>query len=62
MQSTIVQVFRSVDFMRDYLVNGRTFRAFGNIDDFNSVAFWNGIDTLLPVLYVIRVLDRLVDK
>jgi hypothetical protein len=48
--------------MRDYLVNERTFRAFGNIDDFNSVAFWNGIDMLLPVLYVIRVLDRLVDK
>ncbi len=49
----------SVDFMRDGLTSGRTFRTFNVIDDFNREALAIEIDTSLPATRVIRVLDAL---
>jgi putative transposase len=49
----------SVDFMRDSLASGRTFRTFNVIDDFNREALAIEIDTSLPTARVVRVLDAL---
>ncbi len=49
----------SVDFMSDALINGRTFRTFNIIDDFNREALWIEVDTSLPAERVIRVFDTL---
>jgi putative transposase len=49
----------SVDFMHDVLVCGRPFRAFNVVDDFNREALSIEIDLNLPVLRVVRVLDRI---
>lgn len=49
----------SVDFMHDSLASGRTFRTFNVIDDFNREALAIEIDTSLPALRVVRVLDTL---
>lgn len=48
----------SLDFMSDALLNGRRFRTFNVIDDFNREALTMEADTSLPALRVIRVLDR----
>jgi len=49
----------SVDFMRDSLHTGRTFRTFNVIDDFNREALAIEIDTSLPGERVVRVLEQL---
>lgn len=49
----------SVDFMSDALSSGRSFRTFNVIDDFNREALWIEIDTSLPAVRVIRVLENL---
>lgn len=49
----------SVDFMRDSLTDGRTFRTFNIIDDFNREALWIEVDTSLPAQRVVRVLEQL---
>lgn len=51
----------SMDFMSDSLVDGRRFRLLNIIDDYNRESLWIEIDTSLPSLRVIRVLDRLVE-
>jgi putative transposase len=51
----------SMDFMRDALTNGRTFRTLNIIDDFNREALWIEIDTSLPTPRVARVLDQLAE-
>lgn len=51
----------SMDFMSDSLVDGRRFRLFNIIDDYNRESLWIEIDTSLPGLRVIRVLERLIE-
>lgn len=50
----------SIDFMMDRLMNGRKFRLLNIIDDFNRESLAIEVDTSLPSLRVIRVLERLV--
>lgn len=50
----------SIDFMCDSLVDGRKFRLFNVIDDFNRESLAIEIDTSLPARRVIRVLGRLI--
>lgn len=49
----------SVDFMSDSLWDGRKFRTFNVVDDFNREALAIEVDLSLPAKRVIRVLDRL---
>ena len=49
----------SIDFMQDRLVDGRKFRLLNIIDDYNRESLAIEIDTSLPSLRVIRVLERL---
>ena len=48
----------SMDFMTDVLLDGRRFRTFNVLDDFNREALAIEIDTNLPALRVIRVLEQ----
>lgn len=48
----------SVDFMHDTLTSGQRFRTLNIIDDFNRAVLAIEIDTSLPALRLIRVLDR----
>lgn len=50
----------SIDFMQDRLTDGRKFRLLNIIDDFNRESLAVEVDTSLPSLRVIRVLERLV--
>jgi len=49
----------SIDFMTDRLVDGRKFRLLNVIDDFNRESLAIEVDTSLPSLRVIRVLEKL---
>jgi putative transposase len=51
----------SIDFMADALWNGRRFRTFNVLDDFNREALRIEIDTSLPAQRVVRALTELVD-
>jgi putative transposase len=51
----------SCDFMSDALSDGRRFRAFNVIEDFNREALAIEIDFNLPAERVVRVLDRLAE-
>ena len=51
----------SMDFMCDSLVDGRRFRLLNIIDDYNRESLAIEIDTSLPALRVIRVLQRLIE-
>lgn len=51
----------SVDFMRDSLVGGRTFRTLNLIDDCTRKALWIEIDTSLPTHRVLRALENAID-
>jgi putative transposase len=48
-----------VDFMRDSLSSGRSFRTFNILDDYNREALWIEIDTSLPAERVIRCLEAI---
>ena len=50
----------SIDFMSDSLVDGRKFRLLNVIDDFNRESLAIEVDTSLPSLRVIRVLEQLI--
>lgn len=50
----------SIDFMSDRLVDGRKFRLLNVIDDFNRESLAIEVDTSLPSLRVIRVLEKLI--
>ena len=52
----------SIDFMSDSLVDGRKFRLLNIIDDFNRESLAIEVDTSLPSLRVIRVLERLIEQ
>ncbi|MGQ2985568.1 IS3 family transposase, partial [Flavobacterium sp.] len=49
----------SVDFMHDTLWDGRSFRMLNIMDDYNRQILAMEADTSLPVLRLIRVLERL---
>lgn len=49
----------SADFMSDALWDGRRFRTFNVVDDFNREALAVEVDLNLPATRVIRVLDRI---
>jgi putative transposase len=49
----------SIDFMHDSLWDGRCFRLLNIIDDYNRAVLAIEVDTSLPVLRLLRVLDRL---
>ena len=50
----------SIDFMSDSLTDGRRFRLFNVLDDFNRESLAIEVDTSLPCLRVIRVLEKLI--
>lgn len=50
----------SMDFMHDQLSDGRTFRLFNVIDDFNREGLGIEVDLSLPALRVIRALEQLI--
>lgn len=52
----------SIDFMSDALVDGRKFRLFNVLDDYNRESLAIEADTSLPSLRVQRVLNRLTNE
>lgn len=52
----------SIDFMRDTLCNGRAFRTFNAVDDFNREVLAVEVNTNLPAGRVLRVLDRVAEE
>lgn len=52
----------SIDFMSDALVDGRKFRLFNVLDDYNRESLAIEVDTSLPSLRVRRVLNRLINE
>lgn len=52
----------SIDFMSDSLMDGRKFRLLNVLDDFNRESLAVEVDTSLPSLRVIRVLDALIKQ
>lgn len=52
----------SIDFMSDSLQDGRRIRLFNVIDDFSRESLAIEVDTSLPTLRVIRVLERLIKE
>lgn len=51
----------SMDFMHDQLQNGRSYRLFNVIDDFNREGLGIEIDFSLPAERVIRALDQIIE-
>jgi len=51
----------SMDFMGDSLATGRTFRIFNLVDDYSREAIATEVDTSLPGLRVVRVLERVAE-
>lgn len=58
--ATVNQVW-SMDFMHDQLADGRNFRLFNVIDDFNREALGIEVDFSLPSARVIRSLERIIE-
>lgn len=52
----------SIDFMSDRLVDGRKFRLFNVLDDYNRESLAIEVDTSLPSLRVQRVLNNLINE
>ncbi|RZL09282.1 MAG: IS3 family transposase [Pedobacter sp.] len=52
----------SLDFMCDSLTDNRKFRLLNVIDDFNRESLAIEVDTSLPAIRVIRVLERIIDR
>lgn len=50
-----------MDFMSDALANGRSFRTFNVVDDFNRKGFAVDLDFSLPSLRVIRSLENIIE-
>ena len=51
----------SMDFMHAYLSDGRSFRTFNVIDDFNREGLGIEVDLSLPALRVIRALNQIIE-
>ena len=54
-------VIWSMDFMHDQLSDGRTFRLFNVLDDFNREGLGIESDFSLPAVRVIRALDQIIE-
>lgn len=52
----------SIDFMSDSLIDSRKFRLLNVMDDFNRESLAVEVDTSLPSLRVIRVLERIIES
>jgi len=50
-----------MDFMHDQLFDGRSYRLFNVIDDFNREALAIDIDLSLPAERVVRVMDQVIE-
>lgn len=51
----------SMDFMHDQLIDGRSYRLFNVIDDFNREGLAIEVDFSLPASRVIRALDQIIE-
>ncbi len=51
----------SMDFMHDQLKDGRSFRTFNVVDDYNLECPGIEVDLSLPALRVIRTLERIIE-
>ena len=51
----------SMDFMQDRLIDGRPFRLFNVLDDFNREGLGIEVDFSLPAVRVIRALDQIIE-
>ena len=51
----------SMDFMHDALLDGRTFRTFNVMDDYNREGLGIEVGLSLPALRVIRTLERIIE-
>ena len=58
---TTINTSWSMDFMHDSLSNGRAYRLFNVMDDFNREALGMEIDFSLPSLRVIRTLNQIIE-
>ena len=58
-QSEVANQSWSMDFMSDSLADGRAIRTLNVIDEYNREVLHIEIDTSLPTLRVIRVLDAI---
>lgn len=58
---TTINQHWSMDFMHDQLADGRSFRVFNVIDDFNRQALGVEADLSLPAGRVIRALDQMIE-
>ena len=56
-----VNVMWSMDFMHDSLADGRGFRTFNVIDDYNREGLAIEVDLSLPAVRVIRALDQIIE-
>ena len=59
-QPTAINQVWSIDFMHDRLINGRAFRTFNAIDDYNREILAIEIDTSLTASRVIRTLEQVI--
>lgn len=59
---TAVNQVWSLDFMNDSLADGRKFRLFNVMDDYSRESLAIEVDTSLPSLRVIRVLERIIEQ
>jgi putative transposase len=58
---TAINQHWSMDFMHDQLADGRSFRVFNVIDDFNRQALGVEADMSLPAVRVTRALDQMIE-
>jgi putative transposase len=58
---TVVNAVWSIDFMHDALSNGRSFRLFNVLDDFNRQGLGIEADFSLPAERVIRSLEQIIE-
>jgi len=58
---TAINVSWSMDFMHDQLDDGRSYRLFNVIDDYNREGLGIEVDLSLPSEGVMRALDQIID-
>ncbi len=56
-----INIMWSMDFMHDSLADGRSFRTFNVIDDYNRERLGIEVDFSLPAVRVIRALEQIIE-